>query len=856
MVRKSILMGTSMLVASTFVGTASAQQDEIVITATKREQTLQEVPVAVTVTDAETIEKARILDILDIQSVVPSLRVSQLQNSAQTNFIIRGFGNGANNAGIEPSVGVFIDGVYRSRSAAQISDLPNLERVEVLRGPQSTLFGKNASAGVISVVTKKASFEREGFLEATVGNYDAFQAKGYFTGPLSDRLAYSLGGTYNKRDGYAENIVTGNDINDRDRYSLRGELLFEATDNATFRLIGDYDEIDEVCCDIGNLVFGPTGGALTLLNGGQPPVSVEDPFSYDATVNFEPTNEIENSGVSFQGDIDLNDNLTLTSITAFRNSSVVRDGDVDFTAVDVLGSNAQSVDIDTFTQELRIASNFDGRVNFLAGLYYFDETVDQTDSIVAGTQFRSYIDLLTGAPGTLAGIEAALGLQNNTLQIAGNGAFESSTQDNEAYSIFGQVDFEISDRLTATLGISYVNDQKDVSLSQVNTLAFSQIDFVQLGFGSALAGAGLDPTDPTIFADPANLPIIQAAAIGATDPAQNPLLGLQALQFTPQLLGFPNAGFDGTSDDSNVDYTVRLAYDLTDNINVYGSYATGYKASSFNLSRDSRPTSAELDGVFGTVDQNLGNIFQIGGVATGDIFGRQLRNGQPANLVAGTRLAGPEEAEVFEIGLKGRFDWGTLNVAVFDQTIEDFQGNIFTGAAFTLANAGESKTTGVEVDASWFVTDNWTLGFAGTFIDPTYEDFTSGPLGDISGTQRGGVHEESIVVSSNWNWERGPYTGFVRADYQYESEVDIQDGGDLSDLNLATGANGFRTREVNLVNASVGISRDQWDVSVFGRNLFNDEYLITNFPSVVQPGSFSGYANQPRTYGVTLRRSF
>ena len=131
-----------------------AEGNEIVVTATKREQTLQDVPVAVSVTTGATIEQAQIRDLKDLQTLVPTLRVTQLQSSANTNFIIRGFGNGANNAGIEPSVGVFVDGVYRSRTAAQIGDLPDVQRVEVLRGPQSTLFGKNASAGVISMVTK------------------------------------------------------------------------------------------------------------------------------------------------------------------------------------------------------------------------------------------------------------------------------------------------------------------------------------------------------------------------------------------------------------------------------------------------------------------------------------------------------------------------------------------------------------------------------------------------------------------------------------------------------------------------------------------------------------------------------
>ena len=146
MFKKSILLSSSLVLAAALAASATAQvEDEIIVTATKRPSTLQETPVAVTVTSSETIEQAQILDIKDLQSVVPTFRVSQLQNTANTTLTIRGFGNGGNNYGIEPAVGLFIDGVYRSRAAAQISDLPALERIEVLSGPQSTLFGKNAS---------------------------------------------------------------------------------------------------------------------------------------------------------------------------------------------------------------------------------------------------------------------------------------------------------------------------------------------------------------------------------------------------------------------------------------------------------------------------------------------------------------------------------------------------------------------------------------------------------------------------------------------------------------------------------------------------------------------------------------
>ena len=254
-------------------GSATAQDvtalEEIVVTATKREQTLQDVPVAVTVTPVETIMKASIQDITDLASIVTSLRVTTLQTSTQTNFVIRGFGNGANNPGIEPSVGVFIDGVYRSRSAGAIGDLIDVARVEVLRGPQSTLFGQNASAGVISVVTQKPQFTWSGMVEGTLGNYNQQILKSKVTGPISDTLAFSLTSTLNKRDGYYRELVTNTYINDRDRSDVRGQLLWKASDALEVRLIADLSNIDELCCGVSNLVNGPTGAVIQspLVNG-------------------------------------------------------------------------------------------------------------------------------------------------------------------------------------------------------------------------------------------------------------------------------------------------------------------------------------------------------------------------------------------------------------------------------------------------------------------------------------------------------------------------------------------------------------------------------------------------------------
>ena len=360
--------------------------EEIIVTASKRPQTLQEIPIAVTVVDADTIAKAQIIDIKDLQSLVPSLRISQLETAGNTSFFIRGFGNGSNNIGIEPSVGVFIDGVYRSRTASAIADFPTLERIEVLRGPQSTLFGKNASAGVISVITAKPDLNGySGSAAVTVGDYNMFIVKGDITGPLSDSFAFSLAGSSHTRDGYFTNLEDGSDINNIERYGVRGQLLFQPGDNLEMRLIADYDELDEYCCGVVN-VDAPAGGTAALIGlvGGQ--VYVEDPFARSQYYNYNPPNELENGGVSLQIDYDFG-GVTLTSITSSRSQTRLEDADSDFTSADLLETVAKDIDIDTFTQELRLTSNGDGAFDWMLGGFYLTTNLQTTMSYLTDRTF-------------------------------------------------------------------------------------------------------------------------------------------------------------------------------------------------------------------------------------------------------------------------------------------------------------------------------------------------------------------------------------------------------------------------------------------------------------------------------------
>ncbi|MFN3313555.1 MAG: TonB-dependent receptor [Hyphomonas sp.] len=864
--RAGLFFSVSLGAMAAFAAPAAAQEQEqeeersrtlqtVTITATKREQTLQDVPIAVSVVDDATIERAVIVDLNDLQSLVPSLRVGQLQSSANTNFVIRGFGNGANNAGIEPSVGVFIDGVYRSRSASQISDLPNIERVEVLRGPQSTLFGKNASAGVISVVTKRPEFEFGGLADATLSNESGYRFNTYVTGPLAENIAGAFGATWNRRDGYVDDVATGQATNERDRWGIRGDILFEPTVDTTFRLMGDYDRINELCCAGANIVDGPTGDIIRALGGN---IISEDPYSYRVAYNYGSTNKIDNAGISLQGDHEFA-NMRLTSITAYRESQLKTNQDSDFTSADLLASNFNKTNIETFTQELRLTSTSGDRLDWMVGGFYFDEKVAIENALLYGNDFRGYADvlslILSGAPGTpqqllgainaglvappFAQVEAALGLPiGTTFGQPGQGMRESFGQDNTAWSIFGTVDYRLTERLTATVGFNYTEDEKNAYGRIDNSDLFSSLDLVAIGFAQTLAGFGINAQDPAQVgafaqANPAAFAAIQAAV---QDPAQNPLLALGGLQFLPPFLAFPNAVEDGRSKDDNTTYTLRLAYDINDNFNAYVSYATGFKATSWNLSRDSRPFARDF--IPGSpVTSPPGSPIRDAGIAV-------------PNLTTGTRFAGPEEAAVFEVGLKGAFDTVAFNLAYFDQQIEGFQSNVFTGTGFALANAGKQSSKGFEFDVTWSPIDSLRMVFAGTLQDPVYDSFPDSASGDISGQKPSLIPEVATSVMATYFFDVAGLDSFVQGDWQYESP------SDQFDSRIDQAALGIQ-REVNTFNVSTGFKADNGiGVTLWARNVFNDEYITTAFPAVAQAGSYSGYPNAPRSYGITLRKTF
>lgn len=812
--------------------TASDGGNEIIVTAEKRAKTLQSTPISVAVTSSETVSRAGVKDLKDLQSLVPSLKIPQFQSASQTNFVIRGFGNGANNIGIESSVGVFVDGVYRSRSASAIADLPEIERVEVLRGPQSTLFGKNVSAGAISIITKKPQFKWGLRAEGTAGNYGQIRAGLTVNAPIGETLAVRLSGNFDTREGYFTNTNIGGRVNDRNRYSLRADLLFEPSDNMSFRLIGDYNHINEVCCGavpifnagVTQFIGAPKPAGLGAAIGNTNRI-----FNYELAYDENPRNTLTGKGVSLQGDFSLGF-AKLTSITAYRSQKDSNNLDVDFTGAKIV-TQLNSSKIDTFSQEIRLTSESNGPFTWLIGGFYADETIRSGEDIRWGPDARPFVTRLTSSLLPLIeGLQAAIGqaVPGKSYIQPGQGVLSAYRLDDRSYSLFGQANYKMFDKLTVTGGLAYLSDRKKAQANSVSNDTFARLNLDNLSFGpipiAALPNAPLSPT--------LTLQQLAVSLAGPGGSLASPIpvnlfsvLGLKPIQFFRQPVNYPNAAEDGILAGNKLTYMGRLAYDFSRRLSVYASYSKGWKAGAYNLSRDSRPPNA------------LG----IG------------------------RSAGPEDTTVYEIGVKGSFPGGYVNLAVFQQSIKGFQDNAFTGTGFNLVNAGKQSVKGFELDASYRPFTGLTLAGGVTYLDPKYNSFTKAAcpsvvaldparcgagqqFRDLSGERPAGIATWSANLNGTYTANLGGgWNGFLRGEYVYASKTRISS---TVPANLAS-------VKVGTVNASIGIgNEDLFEVQLWVRNLNKDKYLQGAFNSVAQLGSYAGYPNEPRTFGATVRKTF
>ncbi len=767
----------------TLSGASVAQIEEVVVTAQLRETTLQETPVAVTALQAETIEIAQIRDLRDLQTLAPTLRATTRQSPGASDFSIRGLGTSSDNIGLEPAVGVFVDGVYRARGGAAVNDFLGLERVEILRGPQATLFGKNTSAGVISFITRKPGYEPAGEAELTVGRFNQVVLKGGIEGGIiDDKLAFRLDANLHERDGFIDNVVTGDDLNDRDRYGLRGQLLWEPTADVSIRFIADYNSIDEACCAAPFLVnFPPNELALRALGATVLPA---DPFEREVAFDGRLGTELETAGGSVQLDWDFGD-VTFTSISAVRSYDEFRDIDTDFTDLALADRRLLTNQYHTITQELRLASTGGERLDWLVGVYFLDNQLQTTNQQLFGADLRAFADLASG--GAITSLEQLLGVFRGvppgSYLAPGQGLRERFDLDTTTYAAFAQIDWYLTQRLTLTTGLRYTREEKDIR-------------------------ARIDIDDPFGALDLADIP--ELALVGQPVDA---FLPLAPFQFNP-----PADDFERSRSEDNVSGTIILAYDFNDDVSGYASYSRGFKAGGFNVSAFA----------------SLNDAFEFEA----------------------------ETVDAFEIGLKASLfrDRAQLNLALFDQTLNDFQANTFTGTSFVLDNAGKVSVVGFEAELLVEPADGlvMTAGFTNLF-DAKYDEFLNGPCADldtsrsclVSGTQdlSGAPLSEARDLTASatitYNMDLGPFDGFVRGETYYASEA-----------NLGVAPDPRRVQDrYQLVNASAGIRSPDgtWEVQLWARNLTDENYQEGNFPSVGQPGSLNAYVADPRTYGLSFR---
>jgi iron complex outermembrane receptor protein len=862
---KHLIIGTASaltLSALAFGGSASAQVtqpdtsadatptttfSEIIVTAQKREQRLQDVPIAVTVVNAQLMQDAGVKDIKDLTVLTPGLIVTSSSTEASTTARIRGIGTVGDNPGLESSVGIVVDGIYRPRNGVALTDLGELSQIEVLKGPQGTLFGKNATAGVINIATAQPTFTNSADVEATVGNFSDERVTASINGTLlADKLAGRLFVGEEDREGY-QSVETGagprykTDDMDRHFGTVRGQLLWLPNNDVDVRLIADYTQRYENCCTAVPIVNGPFVGVVNAI-GGTNLLNPVDPSNRVTFSNRSTAQDTTDQGVS----VEVNwktpwfGGAKLTSITGLRNWQSLQGQDSDFTTLDILYRAPKGPNFTTFNQaseELRLSGE-NGRFDWTVGGLFGTERLVNGDSLTIGTQLTPYLDTLLrsaayATTGNIlnpitAGFNPAAGglgyiLGGNPNFAAGGTEDDLHHQTDNSVALFGNTDVKLNDQLTATFGVRYTDERKTLNSHYQNV------------------GGNGTCTLPLVTGGAPQ----RANATGAAgDITQQLFVGYYCAAFNDAT--FNNLALHQEHDDSQFTGTAKLAWKPTDKVLTYVSYAHGFKAGGFNLDRE------RIN--FGT--------FQ--GLPPGTP-GADLPNGA---LAPNLNTSFPDESvDSYEAGVKTTWLDGKLllNAAAFFQDYKDFQLNAFDGIAFSVTSIPKVTTKGVDLDVLWQtpipgLSTQGGVEYADTlygdklpgYNDPTSAFFigatpaTSGALSRLSGGVVSFAPAWSASLAATYEHRLTDQLKF-RTNVSAKFTSKYNTGSDLDPLK-AQGA-------FTLVNARIGIGapNDRWSVELWGQNLANKQYEQVAFAGTLQPNQVDAFLGAPRTYGLTLR---
>lgn len=540
--------------------------EEIIVTATRRDADLQDVPVAVTALTRSTILETGLTSIQQLSDLNPSVSFDTAQSFQRNSLKIRGIGTIGNSRTFEGAVGVFVDGVYRSRSGMALSDLVDIDQIEILRGPQSTLFGKNTVAGAIALKSTAPELaEHNGSAELRVGNLNSTFVSGNANVPVSDALALRFAGTINKRDGYFTSPDNGAEYDNVDRFGFKAQALFLPSTDWSVRLIADYAESDANCCWGSALVVnGPTAPLIEVyseLNGlSFFPAPVAE-RSRSATLNTRSWEKIEDSGLAAIVTWN-NGNFSLNSTTATRAWSHNQiEVDPDFVAADLFVLN-EPANIDSFFQELVL--EFDvSKSDVLLGAYYSKEDYDSLRSAENGSDADNYLNALlstqlgaTGCLPPILSVDCAFPTGVSALLPDGEFAREFYFQESTTRALFGHAVTAISDRFSLVTGLRYSLEEKSGGVDNL------------FWYDSAIVRAALEASGIPDDGTPRNG------------------LDLIGTVFGPS--------FRDRTRDEEVTGVLALQVFAAPHVMMYGSYQRGYKAGGVNLFREAVVTNGTV----------------------------------------------------------------------------------------------------------------------------------------------------------------------------------------------------------------------------------------------------------------------
>ena len=802
----------------------AAALNEVVVTARRREENLQSVPVAVSVIAGDVLDDSNTVNTQQLAQLVPSLYYNSA-NPRNTAYTIRGLGSNtlsvsAANDGIESGVGFYVDGVYHGRPATAAFDFTDIERVEILRGPQGTLFGKNTAAGAIQILSRAPTFTPEASGEVSFGSDDFMQAKTTFSGPLSEQVAGRFSAQLTRRDGLIHNVKTDKDLNSLNNVALRGQLLLQPSENLALRLIADVSDLDSDCCTQSYLRVGTSlrgaarqfaGLSANLPVHGFPAYVPPSTNIYDRLTDIDTDLHIDtqDGGIALNADWTLGSAL-LTSITAWRYWDWDVSNDRDYIGVPIQLIQRIPSRQDQYSQELRIAASA-GRLSYVGGLYFFSQEINGKPTSVYGPASAYWLISTTNFPG----------MPDNLTD--GYGQYGDSHFKMDSYAAFGEANFAVTERLTATLGLRYTYEDKEGSYS---TTVSGGRPFSTLGNTAtctSLVGATLSTQD-------------------------NAKLSL----FRPQC-------YDVQDDGGSLSGRANLAWQFTEDLLGYVSYARGYKSGGLNMS----------------------GLQLTGGTGAG------------ANLPAlDTAVINDENNTTIEVGLKSAWfgNRATLNLAAYRTVVKDFQANIsapVTGNnAAPLrtfpANIPEVRVQGVEADFAARVTRSLTLSAAVAYADGEYTDYPLGPCplewqnpNAVASCQPFAPPSSLAIKTSN---PRGnpdfpgayvltglplaglsEWVGSLGADYV----IPVRTAELLfhADWSVRSGYNSDTTSSIytwlggyGAVNASVGYKFENgWEINVFARNLLDKDYATALTIQTGNSGLILGQPSDPRLIGLQIR---